>query len=64
MKNNSFNKSVSENYNEVDLAIAGGLGFEIFKAFNLETNIHLGYHKLYKMKTFLAHIKIEHFKLT
>lgn len=65
MKNSSVNRRISEKYNKFDLAIAGGLGFNIFKNFNLETRYSLGLSQIrenenifgsYKNRTFQVNL--------
>jgi opacity protein-like surface antigen len=48
IKNSSINESVSENYNKFDFAIAGGIGYNLFKNFNLETRYSLGLSQIRK----------------
>ncbi len=46
MKNSSFNES--EDYNKFDLAIVGGVGFNVLRNFNLETRYSLGLSQIKK----------------
>jgi hypothetical protein len=42
MKNKATNKSVTDDYNKFDFSVAGGVGFKVFKKFNLETRYSFG----------------------
>ncbi|MEO7120693.1 MAG: porin family protein [Ginsengibacter sp.] len=48
IKNSRFNESDSESYNKFDLAVAGGVGFNVFRNFNLETRYSLGLSQIRK----------------
>lgn len=63
MKNNNFNESVSENYNKFDLAIAGGIGFNIFRNFYLETRYSLGLSQINKNENILGSYKTRTFQV-
>lgn len=63
MKNNNFNERVSENYNNFDLAIAGGIGFNIFRNFYLETRYSLGLSQINKNENVFGSYKTRTFQV-
>ena len=48
IKNSTMDNSVTEDYNSFDFSLAGGVGFKIFKKFNLETRYSFGLSKIKK----------------
>jgi outer membrane immunogenic protein len=48
MKNSTTNISVSDNYNNFDITVAGGLGYNILKSINLETRYSYGLSQIRK----------------
>ncbi len=63
MENTSFNESVFDNYKKMDIAIAGGLGFKIFKSFKLETRYSLGLSRIIQNEIIFGSYKTRTFQI-
>lgn len=51
MKNSTIDEMVTKDYNTFDFSLAGGVGFKILKALNLETRYSLGLSQINKDET-------------